>query len=159
MIIPAARSIPAANRFSSSVASPFSERPIVLENIYYEFNSSELSQSAKNVLDTTLLILLKEAPEFIVEIGSHTDSIGNYEYNMQLSQDRAENVVKYLVSKGIPSERVIPKGYGALQPVAPNYNPDGSDNEEGREKNRRTEFRVVGTVGDVGDEDEEYVGN
>lgn len=151
--------------FSDTIEMPptwvnvFSERPIVLENIYYEFNSAELSQSAKNVLDTTLLILLKEAPEFIVEIGSHTDSIGDYEYNMQLSQERADNVVKYLVSKGIPSERVVPKGYGALHPVAPNYNPDGSDNEEGREKNRRTEFRVIGTVGEAGDEDEEYVGN
>jgi outer membrane protein OmpA-like peptidoglycan-associated protein len=137
----------------------FSERPIVLENIYYDFNSAELTQDAKNVLDTTLLILLKEAPEFIVEIGSHTDSIGDYEYNMQLSQERADNVVKYLVSEGISDERLIPKGYGALHPVAPNFNADGSDNEEGREKNRRTEFRVVGTVGEVGDEDEEYVGN
>ncbi len=151
--------------FSDTIEMPptwvnvFSERPVVLENIYYDFNSADLSSSAKNVLDTTLLVLLKGAPEFIVEIGSHTDSIGDYEYNMQLSQDRADNVVKYLVSKGIPSERLVPKGYGAMEPVAPNYNPDGSDNEEGREKNRRTEFRVIGTLDEEGEEDEEYLGS
>ena len=148
--------------FSDTIEVPptwvnvLSDKPIVLENIYYEFNSAVLSQRAKNVLDTTLLVLLREAPEFIIEIGSHTDSIGETEYNLQLSQERADNVVKYLITKGISTDRLIAKGYGAMKPIAPNFNPDGSDNEEGREKNRRTEFRIVGTIGGE-EEDEEYV--
>ena len=149
--------------FSDTIEMPptwvnvLSDKPIVLENIYYDFNSADLTQKDKNAIDTTLLILLKEAPEFVVEIGAHTDSIGDTDYNQKLSQDRAVNVVKYLVQKGIPVQRLIAKGYGASQPLAPNYNPDGSDNAEGRDKNRRTEFRVVGTLDSTGeDEDEEY---
>jgi len=107
------------------------------------------------VLDTTLLVLLKEAPEFIVEIGAHTDSIGGDEYNLKLSQERANGVVNYLISKGISPDRLVAKGYGAEMPVAPNSNPDGSDNPEGREKNRRTEFRIIGTIGS-GEEEDEY---
>jgi len=137
-----------------------SDKPIVLENIYYDFNSAELTRKDKSVLDTTLLILLKGAPEFIIEIGAHTDSIGDSEYNLKLSQERADNVVKYLITRGIPTDRLVAKGYGPSQPLAPNFLPDGSDNEEGREKNRRTEFRIVGTIdlsGEDEDEDEEYV--
>ncbi|MBN1597771.1 MAG: OmpA family protein [Bacteroidales bacterium] len=133
-----------------------SGKPIVLKNIYYDIDEAELTRESKNVIDTTLLILLTEAPEFIVEIGAHTDSIGETQYNLELSQLRSDNVVKYLVSKGIPENRLVAKGYGAMKPVAPNYKPDGTDNPEGREQNRRTEFRVVGTIG-VEEEDEVYV--
>jgi len=135
----------------------FTDKPIVLENIYYEFNSADLTQKDKNVLDTTLLVLLKGAPEFIIEISAHTDSIGDSKYNLELSQQRADNVVKYLITKGIPTKRLIAKGYGAQRPIAPNFMPDGSDNPAGRNKNRRTEFRVVGTI-TAGEEseDEEY---
>jgi len=134
------------------------DKPVVLENIYYDFNSAELSDRSKNVLDTTLLVLLKEAPEFIVEIGAHTDSIGTEEYNKQLSQERADNVIKYLISKGISHEKLVAKGYGTEKPIAPNFLPDGSDNPEGREKNRRTEFRIIGTIGQQ-EEDEVYDNN
>ena len=65
---------------------------------------------------------------------------------MKLSQKRAEGVVNYLISKGIVKERLIPKGYGASKPTAPNTNPDGSDNQQGRDKNRRTEFRIIGSL-------------
>ena len=125
------------------------DKPVVLEDILYEFNKTELTESAKQALDTTLLVMLNEAPEFVVEIGAHTDSIGSVEYNADLSQQRAESVVKYLISKGIDSERLVAKGYGATNPVAPNFMPDGSDNPEGRKKNRRTEFRIIGTLDDL----------
>jgi outer membrane protein OmpA-like peptidoglycan-associated protein/tetratricopeptide (TPR) repeat protein len=147
--------------FSDTITMPptwvnvLTDKPIVLADIYYEFNSSELSRKAKNILDTTLLVLLKEAPEFIIEIGSHTDSIGEAQYNLELSQGRATSVVDYLISKGIPTERLVAKGYGPSQPVAPNYRPDGSDNPVGREKNRRTEFRIIGTIG-ASEEDEDF---
>jgi len=146
--------------FSDTIQMPpiwvnvLSDKPIVLENIYYEFNSAELTEKDKKVLDTTLVLLMKEAPEFIIELSAHTDSIGDFDYNMKLSQQRAENVVKYLISKGIPRERLIAKGYGPLRPIAPNFKPDGSDNPEGREKNRRTEFKIVGTIYDLQEEEE-----
>jgi len=146
--------------FSDTIQMPpiwvnvLSDKPIILENIYYEFNSAELTEKDKKVLDTTLVLLMKEAPEFIIELSAHTDSIGDFEYNMKLSQQRAENVVKYLVSKGIPRERLIAKGYGPLKPIAPNFKPDGSDNPEGREKNRRTEFKIIGTIYDLQEEEE-----
>ncbi len=146
--------------FSDTIQLPptwvnvLTDKPVVLENVYYDFNSAELSQRSKNVLDTTILVWLKEAPEFIAEIGSHTDSIGGAEFNSKLSQQRAENVVSYLISKGISPQRLIAKGYGAEKPVAPNTKPDGTDNPEGREKNRRTEFRIVGTIGSQAVEEE-----
>lgn len=125
------------------------DKPVVLEDIYYEFNKTELTDAAKASIDTTLLVMLEEAPEFVVEVSAHTDSIGSFEYNQDLSQQRAESVVDYLISKGINSERLVAKGYGALKPIAPNYMPDGSDNPEGRKKNRRTEFRIIGTLDDL----------
>ena len=69
--------------FSDTIEMPptwvnvLSDKPIKLENVYYQFNSSDLTQADKQALDTTLLVLLKEAPEFIIEIGAHTDSIGD----------------------------------------------------------------------------------
>ncbi|MBN2213444.1 MAG: OmpA family protein [Bacteroidales bacterium] len=147
--------------FSDTIEMPpiwvnvLTDKPVVLENIYYEFNSAELTTTARDVLDTTLLVMLKEAPEFIVEIGAHTDSIGDTGYNMQLSQDRANSVINYLIGKGISPGRLIAKGYGSEFPVAPNKNPDGTDNPEGREQNRRTEFRIIGTIGEE-EEDEEF---
>ncbi|MBN2761858.1 MAG: OmpA family protein [Bacteroidales bacterium] len=148
--------------FSDTIEMPpiwvnvMTDKPIVLENIYYEFNSAELNERSRNVLDTTLLVLLREAPEFIIEIGAHTDSIGETDYNRELSQQRADNVVSYLISKGISSEKLIAKGYGEEHPLAPNTLPDGSDNPAGREMNRRTEFRIVGTIGQVEEDEEVY---
>ncbi|RMG83714.1 MAG: OmpA family protein, partial [Bacteroidetes bacterium] len=95
---------------------------------------------------TTLYKILVENPKIIVEISSHTDSKGDDEYNMKLSQRRAESVVNYLIKKGIEKERLHAKGYGETKPIAPNVNPDGSDNPEGRAKNRRTEFKIIGIL-------------
>ena len=67
-------------------------------------------------------------------------------YNIKLSQRRSESVVRYLIEKGIDQDRLIAKGYGESQPIAPNKNPDGSDNPEGRQLNRRTEFKIVGSL-------------
>jgi peptidoglycan-associated lipoprotein len=64
-------------------------------------------------------------------------------YNLMLSQKRAESAVEYIVSQGIDPSRLLAKGYGESRPVAPNTNPDGTDNPEGRQKNRRTEFRII----------------
>jgi len=120
--------------------------PIVVKNIYYEFDKSVLLDSSKTVIDTTMLKVLKENPNIKVEIGSHTDSRGGDFYNIRLSQQRAQSVVNYLISKGVLRDRLVAKGYGETKPIAPNKNENGSDNPEGRQMNRRTEFRIIGKI-------------
>ncbi len=119
---------------------------IILKDIYYEFGKATLTEESKTTIDSTILIILKQSPHIVIELSSHTDSVSSNEFNLRLSQKRAESVVNYLISKGISKDRLIPKGYGETQPVAPNTNPDGSDNTEGRALNRRTEFKVIGSV-------------
>lgn len=113
--------------------------PIVY-NIYYEFDSSSLTKQAKNKIDTTIYQILRETPDIIVELSSHTDSKGSDEYNQKLSQKRAQSVVDYLQRKGIDKKRLRAKGYGENKPIATN------ETEEGRAKNRRTEFEVIGST-------------
>ncbi|PKP21410.1 MAG: hypothetical protein CVU05_06845 [Bacteroidetes bacterium HGW-Bacteroidetes-21] len=120
--------------------------PLVVKNIYYEFNKSDLTKESEGVIDSTIFRIMTENPTIVVELRSHTDSISSAGYNLKLSQRRAESVVKYLIAKGIKEERLIAKGFGKNMPIAPNSNPDGSDNPEGRQKNRRTEFRIVGSL-------------
>jgi OmpA-OmpF porin, OOP family len=119
---------------------------IHIPNIQYEFDRSTILESSKMALDTTVLELMSLNPELIIEIQSHTDSKGNDKYNLKLSQKRAESVVTYLVSKGIDAKRLKAQGFGESQPIAPNENKDGTDNPEGRAKNRRTDFKIVGVV-------------
>lgn len=121
-------------------------QPIVIPHLNYQFNSAQLTFESKALLDTTLLVLLQKNPELILELSSHTDDKGSDAYNMKLSQKRAESVVNYMASKGIDKSRLTPKGYGETMPIAPNENKDGSDNPEGREKNRRTEFKIIGKI-------------
>ncbi len=115
-------------------------------NVYYEHDKSKLLPKGERTLDTALLPLFDLLPNAIVEIGSHTDSTGTDSYNMKLSQRRSESVVNYLVSKGISIDRLIAKGYGESRPIAPNTNPDGTDNPENRALNRRTELKIVGQI-------------
>ncbi|MEA3443362.1 MAG: OmpA family protein [Bacteroidota bacterium] len=122
---------------------PITDKPIVLESIYFDFDSDVLNPQVKAYLDSTLYMVLYDNPEITIEISAHTDSKGADEYNRQLSQRRAESVTNYLKDKGIDATKVIAKGYGEEKPVAPNKNPDGSDNPEGRKKNRRVEFRIL----------------
>ncbi len=120
--------------------------PLIIKNIYYDFDKWDLKPLAKRSLDSTVFVLMKEFPSIVVEISSHTDSKGDDEYNKKLSQKRAESVVNYLISKGIASIRLRAKGYGEEKPIAPNENADGTDNPTGRDKNRRTEFRIIGSL-------------
>jgi outer membrane protein OmpA-like peptidoglycan-associated protein/tetratricopeptide (TPR) repeat protein len=119
------------------------DQPIELKDIYYDYDQDVLTSSARQVLDSTLFLLLNKYPDLRIEIGSHTDNKGDENYNQRLSQRRAMNVVKYLINKGIDANRLVAKGYGESQPKAFNENEDGSDNVEGRQKNRRTEFRII----------------
>ncbi len=129
------------NRFTME-ALP--EGPVKIKNLHYDFDKSTLSDNAKTVLDTTIYKIMMENPDIIVEISSHTDSKGTDSYNLKLSQKRADAAVEYLISKGISKNRLVAKGYGETKPVAENELANGADNPEGREKNRRSEFKIIG---------------
>jgi OOP family OmpA-OmpF porin len=131
--------------------------PIVLKNVQFDYNSAALNVTSKKVIDSTLIGIFRQNPEIIIEISAHTDDKGSADFNMRLSQKRAESVVAYLVSKGIRKEQLLAKGYGETQPIAPNSKPDGSDNPEGRELNRRTEFRIIGEFTPEDSDEEEAI--
>ena len=107
-----------------------------LENIYFDFNSSELQTESSRMELDKLVKLLKENPQMAVEIGGHTDAMGNDEYNTSLSLKRAQSVADYLQAQGIATARMTCHGYGATRPVADN------STDEGRARNRRIELTV-----------------
>lgn len=114
----------------------------VLENIYYDLDSANIRPDAAKELDKLVQILI-DNPEIRIELSSHTDSIASVEYNLNLSQRRAQSAVNYMIQRGISPDRMVAKGYGELRPIARNTNPDGTDNPEGRQRNRRTEFKIL----------------
>jgi len=114
----------------------------VLENIYFGYDSADIRPASARELDK-LVTLLNDNSDLKIEMGSHTDSVASEAYNIQLSQRRAESTVNYLIKKGIDPTRLVAKGYGESKPIARNTNPDGSDNPEGRQRNRRTEFKIL----------------
>ena len=118
------------------------EKAIVLDNIYYEFAKWDITPVAAQELDRLVDILI-DNPEISIELSSHTDSVDTEAYNIRLSQRRAESAVNYIIQAGISPDRIVAKGYGETMPIARNTNPDGTDNPEGRAKNRRTEFKVI----------------
>lgn len=131
------------NEVSLINETPEEGKTFVIKDIQYEFNSAELTPEAKAALDSVLVPFLKKYPKDKLVISSHTDDQGSHKYNHRLSQQRADNVVNYLVSKGIERSRLQPKGYGETKPIMPNQNPDGTDNPLGRAINRRTEFLLL----------------
>lgn len=108
-----------------------------LNDILFPTNSAVLTQSSKNII-LDFAAFLRENKNVTVSIHGHTDSEGDASFNMKLSTDRAKSVYDFLVSSGISASRLSYKGFGQTMPVAPN------DTEEGKSKNRRTEFVVVG---------------
>ncbi|KAM3103231.1 OmpA family protein [Phormidesmis sp. 146-12] len=112
------------------------------ENILFDFDKSELRPTAKPTL-AKLSLLLKNYKNAPVAINGHTDSKGSDEYNQTLSEKRAESVKTYLSQNfDINTNRLESQGFGKSQPIAPNANPDGSDNPQGRQKNRRVEVII-----------------
>jgi outer membrane protein OmpA-like peptidoglycan-associated protein len=110
--------------------------------IFYDFGSDRLTPMAEAVIDERLVKLMKENPYLKLELAAHTDSRGSAGRNKSLSERRANAVVNYLTSKGIPRSRLVAKGYGESKLL--NRCKDGipcSENEH--EANRRTEFRVI----------------
>jgi len=123
--------------------TPFKiDKPIVLKDILYDFNSAELNPGSTNILDQ-LHTLMDDNKSIEIELSAHTDNVGSEAYNMDLSERRAKSCVDYLIGKGVAPERMKSKGYGFSKPVAPNQFANGEDNFLGRQQNRRTEFKVT----------------
>ncbi len=109
---------------------------IQLNNIFFEYNKADLKSESFDELNK-VVDFLKNKPTVEIEISGHTDDKGSDDYNMKLSQQRAESVVKYLTDKGIAASRLTAKGYGETNPIASNAT------EAGREQNRRVEFKIL----------------
>ena len=105
-------------------------------NINFATGKAIVTPEIETALQPMLKILL-DNPEVKVEIGGHTDNIGSSKKNVKLSQDRAQSVANYMALKGVSQTRMVAKGYGASQPVAPNKT------KAGRAQNRRIEVKVI----------------
>jgi outer membrane protein OmpA-like peptidoglycan-associated protein len=113
------------------------------DSILFDFNSSELRPDATPALALIADVLRYFEGDEVIVIG-HTDSVGSATYNQRLSEVRAQSVVDLLVTaNGIPVERLTAEGRGAGEPIAPNTTPDGQDNPDGRQLNRRVEIVVL----------------
>ncbi|WP_462248002.1 OmpA family protein [Ekhidna sp.] len=118
---------------------PISEgRTLVLKNIYFETDSYVIDEKSFSEIENAFE-LLKENPNITVEISGHTDNVGSFEYNQNLSELRAKAVYENLLEKGIQRNRLTYKGYADTLPLT------GNDSEIGRKSNRRIEFRVLRT--------------
>jgi outer membrane protein OmpA-like peptidoglycan-associated protein len=112
-----------------------------LEDVYFSFDSTILTQSSKEVL-TSLVLILNEYPNLEIEINSHTDSRGPAEYNQQLSELRLQATIKFLIDSGIASQRLIGEAYGETKLVN-ECNDETICSEAKHKKNRRSEFKIV----------------
>lgn len=140
--------------------------PVLIDNIFYEFDKATLTPESTDALDK-LVVMLNENPNITIELSSHCDYRGNDAYNQRLSQRRAESVVNYLVDHGVLAERLVAVGYGEERPKVVtkrlaeinNFLSEGDSltedlilkyNEEEQEicnaLNRRTEFKVLRTT-------------
>ena len=109
---------------------------VILNNIFFETNKYDLLPESKTELQQ-LIFFLKENPTISIEIGGHTDNIGEDESNLILSKNRAKTVYEYLIINKIPLKNISFKGYGESQPISDNTT------EQGRKNNRRTEFKIT----------------
>jgi outer membrane protein OmpA-like peptidoglycan-associated protein len=110
---------------------------IVLRNIFFDFDKATLRPESTTELDR-LINLLTTYAKLKIEISGYTDNKGSQAYNQNLSQSRAKSVVDYLIAHGIASDRLTFRGYGMDSPIATN------ETDEGRQQNRRTEFKITG---------------
>ncbi len=115
------------------------EEAVVLNEIYFEFNKSNITKEAAFELDK-LVEAMKKKPEMVIMVKAHADSRGSDQYNMRLTDRRAKSTVQYIISKGIAKARISGKGYGESEPKVA-----CGDNctEEQHAQNRRSEFLIV----------------
>lgn len=121
---------------------------IEIEGIEYDFNKSSLRPKSMEILDK-IVDLLKLNDNLSIELSSHTDARGNDDYNLKLSQARAQSCVDYITSKGISKARIKAIGYGETKPIISEdaiskMVPKSEEFEAAHQKNRRTAFKVIG---------------
>jgi outer membrane protein OmpA-like peptidoglycan-associated protein len=125
---------------SSSLQTELTEvekgKVIELRNVLFETASAQIINSSFQELDQ-LARYLQENPSVEIEIAGHTDSVGKDDYNLKLSQDRADAIGRYLIEKNVKEGRLTTKGYGKQMPI------DSNETLEGRQKNRRVEFKIT----------------
>jgi outer membrane protein OmpA-like peptidoglycan-associated protein len=107
-----------------------------MSGIQFEHNKATIKPSSYKILDEIAQIFI-DNPDYIIEVQGHTDNVGQYDYNIELSERRAYAVRRYLVNKGVPAERLLATGYGPSVPIADN------STQAGRAKNRRVEFNIT----------------
>lgn len=109
------RGVKASKTFTVDLVLPAAFRPVQLPNIFFEFAKWDLTPSSEKGLQE-LLSMLNDNPNIIIEISAHTDYVGNNEFNLNLSQKRAQSVVDYLIHAGIAPERLVSVGHGEEKP-------------------------------------------
>ncbi|HVD98261.1 MAG TPA: OmpA family protein [Cytophagaceae bacterium] len=114
----------------------FYVRGYTLDHMYFDTNKWDIKPEAIPTL-TKLYDSFVKNPKLVVEIGGHTDNVGEADANLRLSQHRADAIRDYLIKKGVSADRILSKGYGEHTPIASN------DTDAGRAKNRRTEVKVI----------------
>ena len=114
------------------------------QKIEFETASAAINAVSNQLLDQIADVINQHPEVGAIRVEGHTDRQGGAQYNRGLSQRRAESVVAYLVGKGVPRERLQPRGFGFDRPLADN------DSEEGRAKNRRVEFNFVNAPAEGG---------
>lgn len=156
--------LPDSKTFAINLKLTPTDVPVKVENINYEFGKADLLPEAEKALDS-LVNLLNINPTIVIEIMSHTDFVGSVMFNSDLSQQRAQGVVNYLIQRGINPKRLVAKGYGETWPktvtrkIAGQYEFLNQGDELSEEYimkleteeqqeiakaiNRRTEFRVL----------------
>ncbi|MFY0674692.1 MAG: OmpA family protein [Bacteroidia bacterium] len=125
-----------------SIAPIILNKPLEIENIYYDYDKYIITPTAASILDTLHNLMVKNE-DIVVELSSHTDVRGSDEYNEVLSKQRAQAAIAYLVSKGIDEYRLVFKFYGKTELALPCPS-EGECPESIHKLNRRTEFRIVG---------------
>ncbi|WP_121668055.1 OmpA family protein [Mesonia aquimarina] len=123
----------------SPVNEMITEKEVKLDNIYFEFDKSFITERGSKELDK-LVKIMKDNPSMHILVKSHTDSKGNASYNLKLSEERAQSTVQYLISKGIAKDRLSGKGMGSTD-LKIDCTPNCTDEENA--KNRRSEFIIV----------------
>ncbi len=110
---------------------------IQLKHVFYNTAAADLNSNLSKYELDNLTELMNKYPSIRVELAGHTDNVGNEQSNQTLSEARSNNVKQYLISKGISDGRLVAKGYGQSSPL------ESNDTPEGRQKNRRTELRII----------------
>lgn len=136
--VPASGEVAQAVRLHAAQTRLTGDRIEILDKVYFEFDSDIIDARSYTLLNEVAAVIMSHPEIGRVEVGGHTDSDGADDYNLTLSEKRAQAVRNYLLSRGVPEARVSAVGYGEGRPI------EANDSAEHKALNRRVEFRLVG---------------